>query len=449
MKGQSNPGVDNQLPHSPLPRNRPALEEENSRLRQQISDLHIQLELQARNGGQMQLGEKDRLRRRAMELTQREQSLLEREQEIDRLYSEVNTLHSQAEAKLREADRLLFSKQQYIDELESARKDVATREAALDGLREVKEKAIEERREQVRLLEESLAQHSEQLNARQAELEARERALAAHEEKVDRVLSEREAKMTAYSEEAETALAKLADTQALFGKMDVFLKERRQAVLEEEASLRRQKEQIALRTRQLDETDAQRASEHAARLDAEEKVRTLQLRVEDLEKRISQLQGLLASARNENVRLQQDHLRQKDVGDTAERRVVLYQQEQEQMEKTLESQRLFILQLQKRISELEESHYYITNDHMRATMALSKVSGEASRVLAMVHGRSPQKQSSVRGFDQRGGNDLLGEIKEEGKGKGGHDEDDDDKLNNNDNKASGEKGKVGFDVCNE
>ena len=389
------------------------LEEENARLRQQISDLHIQLELQTRNGNQTQLSEKDRLRRRAMELTQREQSLLEREQEIDRLYSEVHTLHSQAEAKLREADRLLLSKQQYIDELESARKDVATREAALDGLQEVKEKAIEERREQVRLLEESLAQHSEQLNARQAELDARERALTAHEEEVDRVLSEREAKMTAYSEEAETALVKLADTQALFGKMDVFLKERRQAVLEEEASLRRQKEEIALRTRQLDETDAQRASDHAARLDAEEKVRTLQLRVEDMEKRISQLQGLLASARNENVRLQQDHLRQKDLGDTAERRVVLYQQEQEQMEKTLESQKLFILQLQKRISELEESHYYITNDHSRATMALSKVSGEVSRLLAAVNGRSPQKQPPVMGFEQQGGNDRLGEMREE------------------------------------
>lgn len=408
------------------------LEEENARLRQQISDLHIQLELQTRNGGQMQLGEKDRLRRRAMELTQREQSLLEREQEIDRLYSEAHTLHSQAEAKLREADRLLLSKQQYIDELESARKDVATREAALDGLQEVKEKAIEERREQVRLLEESLAQHSEQLNARQAELEARERALAAHEEEVDRVLSEREAKMTAYSEEAETALAKLADTQALFGKMDVFLKERRQAVLEEEASLRRQKEEIALRTRQLDETDAQRASDHAARLDAEEKVCTLQLRVEDMEKRIGQLQGLLASARNENVRLQQDHLRQKDLGDTAERRVVLYQQEQEQMEKTLESQKLFILQLQKRISELEESHYYITNDHSRATMALSKVSEEVSRLLTAVNGRSPQKRPPVMGFEQRGGNDPSAEMREER-----------EREEEGDEKEEGEQGKVG------
>ena len=419
--------MENQPSHSSIPRSQTALEEENARLRQQVSDLHIQLELQARSGSQMQLGEKDRLRRRAMELTQREQSLLEREQEIDRLYGEVHALHSQAEAKFREANRLLLSKQQYIDELESARKDVATREAALDGLQEVKEKAIEERREQVRLLEESLAQHSEQLNALQKELETRERALATHEEEVDRALSEREAKMTAYSEEAETALAKLADTQALFGKMDVFLKERRQAVLEEEASLRRQKEEIALRTRQLDETDAQRANDHAARLDAEEKVRSLQLRVEDMEKRINQLQGLLASARNENVRLQQDHLRQKDMGDTAERRVVLYQQEQEQMEKTLESQKMFILQLQKRISELEESHYYITNDHSRATMALSKVSGEVSRLLAAVNGRSPQKQPSMAVFDQREENGGLGEMREE------------------ENRGEGEQGKVGLD----
>ena len=339
----------------------------------------------------MQLGEKDRLRRRAMELTQREQALLEKEQEIDRLHAEASRLHGEADVKIREAERMFLAKQKYIDELESARQEVATREAALDGLQQAKETAIEERREQVRLLEETLAQHSEQLDTRLAAIEAREKALIEREEEAERGWAEREAKLTAYSEDMESALAKLSDVHSLFTNMDRFVRERRQTILEQEAALRRQKEELDFRARQADKNDGQRAADHAARLDAEERVRGLQTQVDELERRVGTLQGLLADARNENVKLRQDSLRNKDVGDTAERRLVLYQQEQEKMEKTVESQKVFILQLQKRIAELEESHYYITNDHSRATLALSKVSDEVSRLLAVVNARSPQK----------------------------------------------------------
>ena len=57
----------------------PSLVEENARLRQEVSDLRLQLELCVRSVDRDATGEKDRLRRRALELTQREQSLLQRE----------------------------------------------------------------------------------------------------------------------------------------------------------------------------------------------------------------------------------------------------------------------------------------------------------------------------------------------------------------------------------
>ena len=130
----------------------PSLAEENARLHQEVSDLRLQLELCVRSVDRDATGEKDRLRRRALELTQREQSLLQREEETDRWHEEAAELRRDAEAKAQEAERLLYSKRKELDELESSRQEVASREAALASMQQLKEEAVDQRREQVRLL---------------------------------------------------------------------------------------------------------------------------------------------------------------------------------------------------------------------------------------------------------------------------------------------------------
>ena len=138
----------------------PSLVEENARLRQEVSDLRLQLELCVRSVDRDATGEKDRLRRRALELTQREQSLLQREEETDRWHEEAAELRRDAEAKAQEAERLLYSKRKELDELESSRQEVASREAALASMQQLKEEAVDQRREQVRLLEEEVSRRT-------------------------------------------------------------------------------------------------------------------------------------------------------------------------------------------------------------------------------------------------------------------------------------------------
>lgn len=159
-----------------------SLAEENLQLRQEISNLHVQLELQSQTTDRDITGERDRLRRRALELTQREQSILQKEQEVDQWHEEAAQLRREAEEKAHEVERLLFSKQKYIDELEESQKRVKSREMELDDVQRVKEEAIDQRREQVRLLEEALAKHNEEVEAKLQEIEEREKALSEHEE---------------------------------------------------------------------------------------------------------------------------------------------------------------------------------------------------------------------------------------------------------------------------
>lgn len=368
-----------------------SLADENARLRQEVSDLHLQLELCVRSADRDATGEKDRLRRRALELTQREQSLLQREQEVDQWHEEAAQLRREAEAKAHEAERLLYSKQKEIDDLESSRKEVASREAALVSMQQMKEEAVDQRREQVRLLEEEVARRSEEADAKLREVEKRETALREREEALEQSMSEREGQLSEHQEEIETALRKLQDTQQLYAKMDGFVKEKRQALLEREAALRRETQQLELRRRQQEKEDEKLAAERAGRMDAETQATRLQEKVDAMERRVNELQTLLAEARNENVRLGQEYMRFKDVGDTAERRVGLYAKTNEELQQKIESQNVFILQLQKRIVELQESNYYITNDHSRATLALNEVSGQVSRLLAAVNAKSPGK----------------------------------------------------------
>ena len=281
----------------------PSLVEENARLRQEVSDLRLQLELCVRSVDRDATGEKDRLRRRALELTQREQSLLQREEETDRWHEEAAELRRDAEAKAQEAERLLYSKRKELDELESSRQEVASREAAL----------------------------------------------------------------------------------------------------------RRESQQLELRRRQQEKEDAKLAAERAGRMDAETRATQLQEKADALEKRVNELQTLLAEARNENVKLGQEFMRSKDAGETAERRVGLYAKTNEELQQKLESQNVFILQLQKRIAELQESNYYITNDHSRATLALNEVSGQVSRLLAAVNAKSPGKLASVAGSVREPVREPVGE----------------------------------------
>ena len=387
----------------------PSLAEENARLHQEVSDLRLQLELCVRSVDRDATGEKDRLRRRALELTQREQSLLQREEETDRWHEEAAELRRDAEAKAQEAERLLYSKRKELDELESSRQEVASREAALASMQQLKEEAVDQRREQVRLLEEEVSRRSEAADAKLKEVESRESALQEREEALERSVSEREGQLSEHQEEIEAALRQLQETQQLYAKMDGFVKEKRQTLLEREAALRRESQQLELRRRQQEKADAKLAAERAGRMDAETRATQLQEKADALEKRVNELQTLLAEARNENVKLGQEYMRSKDAGETAERRVGLYAKTNEELQQKLESQNVFILQLQKRIAELQESNYYITNDHSRATLALNEVSGQVSRLLAAVNAKSPGKLASVAGSVREPVREPVGE----------------------------------------
>lgn len=117
------------------------LREENHQLRQQISDLNLQMELQSRSSSHEFATERESYRRRALELTKREQAILERERETDELHSEALRLNQEAKEKSNEAERVLYSKRKYVDDLENARKQVASREAELNDLERIKDGA--------------------------------------------------------------------------------------------------------------------------------------------------------------------------------------------------------------------------------------------------------------------------------------------------------------------
>ena len=114
------------------------LEEENLRFRKEINDLHLQLELQSRSSTRDFSIEKEDYRRRAMELTRREQEILKKEQEIDEYHEEAARMKLEAEEKQREADRMYYAKQKYIDELEAARKQVDSHEVEINEMERVK-----------------------------------------------------------------------------------------------------------------------------------------------------------------------------------------------------------------------------------------------------------------------------------------------------------------------
>lgn len=102
---------------------------------------------------------------------------MQREEETDRWHEEAAELRRDAEAKAQEAERLLYSKRKELDELESSRQEVASREAALASMQQLKEEAVDQRREQVRLLEEEVSRRSEAADAKLKEVESRESAL--------------------------------------------------------------------------------------------------------------------------------------------------------------------------------------------------------------------------------------------------------------------------------
>lgn len=62
-------------------------------------------------------------------------------------------------------------------------------------------------------------------------------------------MSEREGQLSEHQEEIEAALRQLQETQQLYAKMDGFVKEKRQTLLEREAALRRESQQLELRRR--------------------------------------------------------------------------------------------------------------------------------------------------------------------------------------------------------
>lgn len=189
----------------------------------------------------------------------------------------------------------------------------------------------------------------------------------------------------------ETALANLKETQALYAKMDGFVKEKRQAVLNKETELRRQEQQLELKEQQQNEAEKKFAKEHAMVLDLQNEISAANAKHEEYEKRVNELQRLLAESKNENLKLSQEYMKWKDIGDTADRRVGLFSKTNEELQQKIESQSIFILQLQKRIAELQESNYFIANDHSRATLALNEVSGQVSRLLAAMNAKSPRK----------------------------------------------------------
>ena len=73
-----------------------------------------------------------------MELTRREQEILKKEQEIDEYHEEAARMKLEAEEKQREADRMYYAKQKYIDELEAARKQVDSHEVEINEMERVK-----------------------------------------------------------------------------------------------------------------------------------------------------------------------------------------------------------------------------------------------------------------------------------------------------------------------
>ena len=158
--------------------------------------------------------------------------------------------------------------------------------------------------------------------------------------------------------------------------MDSFVKEKRQSVLEKETDLKKQEQIIETKQKQLNASESEYIREHTLRLDYENQVKQYQEKIESYEKRINDLQSVIAETKNENMKLNQEYLRIKDVGDSADRRITLFSKTNEELQQKIESQNIFILQLQKRIAELQESNYFIANDHSRATLALNEVNDQ-------------------------------------------------------------------------
>ena len=177
------------------------LREENRHLKQQINDLNLQIELHSRTSTREYSEERESYRKRALELTKREQALLEKERETDELHAEALRLNQAAKEKSNEAERILYAKQKYIDDLETTKKRIESREAELNDMERIKEgdcsagwwkiEAIDKRREQVRLLEEELAKHSESLETRIREADKRDREFLERQEEMDRQFAER------------------------------------------------------------------------------------------------------------------------------------------------------------------------------------------------------------------------------------------------------------------
>ena len=115
------------------------LREENRHLKQQINDLNLQIELHSRTSTREYSEERESYRKRALELTKREQALLEKERETDELHAEALRLNQAAKEKSNEAERILYAKQKYIDDLETTKKRIESREAELNDMERIKE----------------------------------------------------------------------------------------------------------------------------------------------------------------------------------------------------------------------------------------------------------------------------------------------------------------------
>ena len=115
--------------------------------------------------------------------------------------------------------------------------------------------------------------------------------------------------MSEHQEEVESALANLKETQALYAKMEGFVKEKRQSVLGKETELRRLEQQLELKQGQQDEAEKRYAKEHAMVLDLQNELSTASGRNEEYEKRVNELQRLLAEAKNENLKLSQEYMK--------------------------------------------------------------------------------------------------------------------------------------------
>ena len=107
-------------------------------------------------------------------------------------------------------------------------------------------------------------------------------------------------------------------------------------------------------------------------------------------KRIEELQSELAEARNESQRLSREFMRFKDISDTAEKRISLYERETEGLKQSLASQSLFVSELQKQIAELKEINFLAVNDRSRAQLAISEVTSNVSRLLQAINQKSPR-----------------------------------------------------------